>query len=403
MKDAGGYDANVANANAVTQLPATEYSDDTKFLVLCDGYQSLPITLAREFNNDLAGKTERGSRVFMNHRLAEVVRTDDADYPYTLIFQPTRTDDAKTADRDDASPIIVRAKKIVLALPRRSLELVKCDVLDGDATYMKDRGSVLIQSAFKLFLAYEQPWWRALGLVAGRSVTDLPMRQIYYFGTEGEQKNGKPWMNSLVQASYNDISTVPFWKGLERGKAYPGYIPSCIEPGVTDPIPVTEHCATQEMVEDCNKQIAQVHALPELPQPYSAVYHTWNEDPYGGGWHEWKAEYRLDKIMWRMLKPVENQDIHICGEAYSIGQGWVEGALCTAEQMLETHFGLKRPKWLDGTYELMPCGPGGCEHCAEEGDEEDSAFNCVPTPSPEKLREELAALTPNCLCKTDIS
>ena len=31
MKDAGGYDANVANANAVTQLPAT---DPTKFLTL---------------------------------------------------------------------------------------------------------------------------------------------------------------------------------------------------------------------------------------------------------------------------------------------------------------------------------------------------------------------------------
>ena len=30
MKDAGGYDANVANANAVTQLPATEYSDNTQ-------------------------------------------------------------------------------------------------------------------------------------------------------------------------------------------------------------------------------------------------------------------------------------------------------------------------------------------------------------------------------------
>ena len=31
MKDSGGYDANVANANAVTQLPATEYSDRHEF------------------------------------------------------------------------------------------------------------------------------------------------------------------------------------------------------------------------------------------------------------------------------------------------------------------------------------------------------------------------------------
>src|SRR5689334_4765152 len=34
MKDAGGYEANVANACAVTQLPATEYGDNTEFLTL---------------------------------------------------------------------------------------------------------------------------------------------------------------------------------------------------------------------------------------------------------------------------------------------------------------------------------------------------------------------------------
>ncbi len=30
MKDAGGYEVNVGNANAVTQLPATEYGDGTE-------------------------------------------------------------------------------------------------------------------------------------------------------------------------------------------------------------------------------------------------------------------------------------------------------------------------------------------------------------------------------------
>ena len=56
----------------------------------------------------------------------------------------------------------------------------------------KLRGSVLIQAAFKLFLGYEYPWWRALGLHAGRSITDLPIRQAYYFGTEREHPGSKP-------------------------------------------------------------------------------------------------------------------------------------------------------------------------------------------------------------------
>jgi hypothetical protein len=386
MKDAGGYDANVANANAVTQLPATEYSDETQFLTLADGYDQLPITLTTRFNEDMPGGLAKGQRVKMNSRLAEIV-LGTGEYPYTLVFEPTVTETGATRVLEGGEQVIVRAKKVILAMPRRSLELIKSTFLD-DPWLRKNIRSVLIQSAFKLLLAYESPWWRSLGLVAGRAVTDLPIRQTYYFGTEAEQKGGLPFMNSLLMATYNDISTVPFWKGLEKGEAYAGYLPSCIEPGVTNPIPPMEFRATDEMVQVANRQVASLHALPQLPMPYSAVYHTWNEDPYGGGWHEWKANYRLDEIMCRMRKPVADQDIHIVGEAYSYGQGWVEGALDTAESMLEDFFGLKRPAWLNKlskTYPLMPnpC-PGGC------GDL-DGCIECTDA------AKTLAAITPNCL------
>lgn len=388
MRDAGGYDANVANANAVTQLPATEYSDETEFLTLRDGYDQLPITLAKQFNETLPGKMPKKQRVFMNHRLAEI-EIGSGEYPYTLIFEPTVTKNNKTTVKSEADTFKVKAKKIILAMPRRSLELIKSPFFDNK--WLKaNLPSVLIQSAFKLFLAYERPWWRALGLVAGRSVTDLPIRQVYYFGTEGEQQYGMPNMNSLLMASYNDISTVPFWKGLEDGDPYRGYQPACLEDDVEDVIPKTEFPATDEMVQVANRQVAEVHALPEIPMPYSAVYHTWNEDPYGGGWHEWKANYRLDEVMCRMRKPDDKEDIHIVGEAYSYGQGWVEGALTTAESTLQDFFKLKRPHWLPETYQLLPnpCpGCGNLEGCVECPD-------CV---------ENLNGITPNCAKPIPIS
>ena len=384
MKDAGGYDANVANASAVTQLPATEYSDETKFLTLRDGYDQLPITLAEQFQKKMKGGVPKGERVQMNHRLAEILIGDDDDYRYTLIFEPTVTKDAKTKVKGSAAAIKVRAKKLILAMPRRSLELIKSRFFE-DAWLRANIPSVLIQSAFKLCLAYERPWWRALGLVAGRSVTDLPVRQVYYFGTEAEQEGGLPFMNSLLMASYNDISTVPFWKGLETGEQFKGYRPSCLEPGVTDIVPRMEFQPTEEMVYVANKQVAQVHALPEIPRPYSAVYHTWNEDPYGGGWHEWKANYRLDSIMCKMRKPVDSEDIHIVGEAYSYGQGWVEGALDTAESTLQEFFGLKRPAWLPKSTQLLP------NPCPDCGDLE----GCVEFKDPGG--KILDSITPNCL------
>jgi lysine 2-monooxygenase len=383
MKDAGGYDANVANANAVTQLPATEYSDETKFLTLRDGYDQLPIQLVEQFKNEMPGGVPQNQRVRMNHRLSEIL-IGKGEYRYTLIFEETQTKDRKTKVKADSAPIKVRAKKIILAMPRRSLELIKSDFFE-DKWLKANIPSVLIQSAFKLFLAYEKPWWRTLGLVSGRSVTDLPVRQIYYFGTEAEQEYGLPFMNSLLMASYNDISTVPFWKGLEKGEPFKGYRPSCLEPGVTDVIPETEFPATDEMVNIANRQVAEVHALPEIQPPYSAVYHTWNEDPYGGGWHEWKANYRLDEVMCRMRKPVEDEDIHIVGEAYSYGQGWVEGALDTAESTLQEFFGLECPSWLDANYQLLPNPCPGC------GDLE----GCVEFTDPNG--EILDSITPSCL------
>src|SRR3984957_4742036 len=246
MKDSGGYDANVANANAVTQLPATEYSDNTKFLTLRDGYDQLPITLAKQFDEEFAGGVPKGRRVHMNQRLAEI-EIGSGEYPYTLIFEPTATKESKTEVKLNAAALKVRAKRVILAMPRRSLELIKSAFFD-DPWLKVNLSSVLIQSAFKLFLAYEQPWWRSLGLVAGRSVTDLPVRQVYYFGTEADQKHGLPYMNSLLMASYNDISTVPFWKGLENGEPYQGYRPSCLEPGGEKIVPTTEFPVTDEMV-----------------------------------------------------------------------------------------------------------------------------------------------------------
>ena len=153
-----------------------------------------------------------------------------------------------------------------------------------------------------------------------------------------------------------------------------------------------EFPATEQMVQIANRQVAEVHALPEIPLPYSAVYHTWNEDPYGGGWHEWKANYRLDEIMCRMRKPVPEHDIHIVGEAYSYGQGWVEGALDTAESTLQDFFGLKRPAWLKKGYALLPNPCPGCGSL-------DGCIECKGADCAKALK----AATPSCLGKVDES
>jgi hypothetical protein len=47
-----------------------------------------------------------------------------------------------------------------------------------------------------------------------------------------------------------------------------------------------------------------------------------------------------------MTQPVDDVPCYVCGEAYSTDQTWVEGALQTAEIVLQKRFHLPPPAWV---------------------------------------------------------
>ena len=71
-----------------------------------------------------------------------------------------------------------------------------------------------------------------------------------------------------------------------------------------------------------------------------AMYQNWGMDPFGGGYHKWASGYDIEAVMYTMRKPWSNKNIFIVGEAFSNLNGWVEGALQTAEHMLIAEYGL---------------------------------------------------------------
>jgi monoamine oxidase len=72
----------------------------------------------------------------------------------------------------------------------------------------------------------------------------------------------------------------------------------------------------------------------------------WSIDPYGGGVHFWNRGYKSWEVLHRITQPVHDFPCYICGEAYSTNQTWVEGALQTAEIVLQKHLGLPEPAWV---------------------------------------------------------
>ena len=58
-------------------------------------------------------------------------------------------------------------------------------------------------------------------------------------------------------------------------------------------------------------------------------------------WNSWNIGVKSWEREKESQQPVQGINVFICGEAYSREQGWVEGSLDTADQVLTEYFRLR--------------------------------------------------------------
>src|SRR5215213_4613762 len=117
----------------------------------------------------------------------------------------------------------VTADRVILALPPNALQKIRMfeDDAAGDDELQQSWASLVHCSRphrlAKVVLAYEEPWWQHTpipGAESGRLFTDLPMRQIHYFGPRWLHENG--WCDATTRLSlvmiYNDSHYEAFWR-----------------------------------------------------------------------------------------------------------------------------------------------------------------------------------------------
>lgn len=362
ITDACGYQTLTANVSAGEAieficLDFVTRGGPVQFKQLRWGYDCLPLALAERY-------TGAGGTIWRGNALVRVEET-----PAQERIKPdgrTRPELKLTFENQESggTPYAVYAEHVVLALPRRALELIDFSAFERrDSPYYnqmqafrQNQETVFGQPALKLFMLFSNPWWRKLGLESGRMITDLPIRQTYYFGSQREpmlvaQANDSD--PALLMASYDDAGMVSFWKGLEwtpeqrkTARRYKGQGEMGTEGDVFQ--------APPEMVLHAKQQLETVHGIgpgsnseTRLEQPLETAYKDWSEDPYGGGWHLWNVGVKVWDVMKRMRRPMSGLHLYVTGEAYSGWQGWVEGALTVTENMLQEHFHLAYPHdWL---------------------------------------------------------
>lgn len=332
-KNAGGYNSTLLNWNAADAIPwyLSDFGLDPIYKGFKKGFQIVPLSLAKLF-------TSGGGEIRFEHKLTGF---DYENEEFHLRFANTE----------------ITASQLVLAMPRRSLDLLSPQSpLLQKAQVSSLTSAVTPQPLFKLFTTYQNPWWRAAGyddgtgfkaVESGRTVTDLPVRQTYYWPTD----EGQPATEgqSMLMASYDDGANIGFWDGFRprRRQAFANHrevpeIKNPFQPLRTPPGPKSaederweRYVADQDMVDEVSRQLGTIHGLSYTPQVQNAAFRDWGDDPFGGGWNSWNIGVKSWEVKKDIVQPLADTPLFICGEAYSDAQGWVEGALQTADMMLE--------------------------------------------------------------------
>ncbi|HEX3733617.1 MAG TPA: FAD-dependent oxidoreductase [Solirubrobacterales bacterium] len=353
IADAFGYYSIAANWNAAEAMQSTslDFTENPEYKTLSQGYSALPDALAAQVE-------ALGGQIALQTRLVS--------------FQGAGSGAVNATFASGSNSFQVKAGSLVLGLPRRSLDLLAPSPdfdPQGDPALKSLLESVTSTPAFKLFLFFEKRWWQSMGIDRGRSICDLPLRQTYYMAPDAYYE-GKPAPEfGVLMASYDDQRAVEFWQGLippedewEEGREQlRGALADLVanDPIATDPDAVTEpppnlHLATEEMVDHALEQLELLQEVPpgSIERPKVGAFADWSFDPFGGGWNFWEPQIDVKQAMTDIKQPFGDLRAYVVGEAYSGVQGWVEGALTSAELVLEEHFGLKRPAWLPADYYL---------------------------------------------------
>lgn len=330
-EDSSGY-ATIYHGSAAAGFPwnLRDYHASVEFRRLSNGFCSLIRALRDRF-------TTAGGTIHLETRLVGFDVEADEDGKPVVAFEVER-DGVRTAHH---------ARRLILAMPRRSLELLDArgPLLDPSSTAVRKMiASVTPRPLFKLVLCYRQRWWEEVGVYQGQSVTDLPLRQVYYWPAPAPNPGGALMI-------YNDGQSLEYWESLcHHNERFPRLLHHQVgeSPDAEECIDWAAHPAPRIMVEEAHRQLLEMHGVEDRPEhrPYSAAHREWDLDPYGGGSNYWNEFVDAHDVGEGMLQPRPDVPVFVCGEAYSHEQGWVEGALQVSESLLQRHFGLAAPSFL---------------------------------------------------------
>lgn len=355
LHDALGYESIVLNWNAAEAMQWFLRDFSGSYITLEDGMQMLAAAIWAKYRTG-----PEDELVTVEHKLVRITRPEESTGArWQLHFTVTHEEDETKKKITYLKEVL--AKNVILALTSDDLKLIELPAevvaLEGiqpsngaeNKAGLPDLlNAVRGQRLFKLFLGYDQVWWndpRGIEGSSGTANTDLPIRQVYYWGPEKSMNPNVPTPYGMLMASYSDSHYVDFWEPMLKvpNRPHEAKEPYC-KVGSLSPAEegwLKAYGVSENMVKKAHRQIRMLH--PELsmadriPEPIVALVKDWPN-----GWHAWKVHELPWLVMKGLKRPLIKDTLFICGEAFSEDQGWVEGALRSTELVLQ-QIGLEAP------------------------------------------------------------
>ena len=336
-----------------------EFPHDVEYKTLENGFSTLPDALVEQIGDE---------NIHLETQLLSIKKDDEI---YILNYQN---------NSNNAPHSEIRAKKVILALPRQELQKLfiqsnSLNILDK-SKYQKlwnNLQKATNQPLLKINLYYDKAWWGdkisgQSSVEFGPNFTDLPLGSVYPFyaispesiaeyeyekwlkenGVEATREirkklkgiNKDKFHKPAALTIYCDYLNINYWKALqETGEKFNSNLQEKYKEKI--------YPASTLVVKHAKQYFSELFKTHYIPDPILTSSRIWDgytkfdtpeSQQFGYGIHEWELNANDKEVMEELIEPFNN--IYICGEAYSDFQGWVEGALRSANLVLDKGYNL---------------------------------------------------------------
>jgi hypothetical protein len=180
--------------------------------------------------------------------------------------------------------------------------------------------SVIPIPLVKCFFVKENPWWDENTLPHIRT-SSTPAREIHYTFKKDTSRN-----LGLVLV-FGDPPSMHYWTPFVQKKEH-------LKAEIDLDRRLVEGYLKYLRSNPDNSDIKEIEAEAKLISCFGI--RDWSREPFEAGCHIWKAGIRVEEAIKQLTAfslpnaSLSKKNIHICGEAYSDFQGFIEGSLRTA-------------------------------------------------------------------------